>query len=78
MDNHNKEHSMYNNNDSDFDKKTFEIKLFSHTNSAQCDYNPAAVKLELFGNISLVSNTNNFEHCRKAIHRVKSSFVECN
>lgn len=54
------------------------IELFSYAGSAQCNCNLATVKLELFGNISLVFDINNFEYCGKAIHQVESSSAKHN
>lgn len=69
---------MFDDNNSDFDKETGGIELFSGTSSAQCDCNPAVVKLELVGNILLVLDANDFKHREKTVHGVESSFAEHN
>lgn len=68
----------FTNNNSDLNKKAVKIELFSCTSSAKCDQDFTVVKLELFGNISLILNANDFEHCRKTVYRVKSSYAKRN
>lgn len=78
MEDDNKEPSINNENNSDLDKKAVEMKLFFYTSSAQRNCNSAIVKLELFGNISLIPDANDLEHCGKVVYGVELSFTECN
>lgn len=78
MDNDKKKSSIYNNNISDLDKKAVAMKLSSCTCSTQQDCNHVAVKLELFSNIPLISNTNDLTYYKKAIYGVESFFAEHN
>lgn len=64
---------MSNDNNSNLHKEAVEIELSSYASSAQRNCDPTTVKLELFGNIALVSDVNDLERCRKAIHGVGSS-----
>lgn len=75
MDNDNKKLSIYNDNNSNLDKKVVKIEFFFHANT-QRDCNLAAVKPELFDNIPLVLDVNNLKYCGKAIHKVESSSTE--
>lgn len=59
---------MYNDNNSDFDKKTIKMELSFYI----------AIKLELFHNILLVPNANKLKRFRKAFHKVESSSIKCN
>lgn len=52
--------------------------MFSCANSAQCNCNPATVKLELLCNIPLVLDANNLKHCKKAMHKIESSSAKRN
>lgn len=54
------------------------MKLSFCTKSAQCDCNSAAVKLELFGNISLIPDANDLEHRGKVVYGIELSFTEWN
>ena len=62
MNNKNKKPIMFNNINSDFDKEVVEIKLFFGICNARRDCNLATLKLELFGNILLVTNANDLKH----------------
>ena len=55
-----------------------EIELFFYTSSAQYNYDSAIVKLELYGNISLIPNANELKRCGKAIYGIESSFTKQN
>lgn len=62
---------MYNDNESDFNKEAIKMELFSHTSSAQLNYNLASVILELFGNTSLIPDANSdLKHYGKFVYRV--------
>lgn len=69
---------MSDDNNSDFNKEVIEMELSSAANNAQRDCNLTVVKLELFGNIPLVSDTNDLEHHKKAVHNVESSSAKRN
>lgn len=52
--------------------------MFFFVCNTQHDCNSAIVKLELFGNILLILNANDFECCKKAIYGIKSFSMICN
>lgn len=70
--------TFFHDNNSDFDKKAVEMEIFSDASSLPHECDVVVVKLELFGNILLVFDTNTFGRCRKAIYRVKSSSAKRN
>lgn len=78
MNNNNQESGMYNDNNSDFDKKTVKMELFFYAYSPQHDCNSTAIKLELLHNIILFSNANDLNRCKRAVYKVESSSIKYN
>lgn len=78
MEDDNKKHGIYDDNNIDLDKKAIEMELSSRINSTQRDCNPAVVKLELFGNIPFILDVNDLEHHKETVYRVESSSAERN
>lgn len=78
MENDNKEPSMYNDNNSDLDKETVEIKLSFRASNAQYNYNPSTVKLELFDIILLVFDSNDLKCYEKGVYKVELSIIKYN
>lgn len=65
IDNNNEKWCIYNDNNINSDKKAIEMKLSFCDFTTQYNYKLIIIKLELFGNILLDSNINDFKYHQK-------------